>query len=446
MERPSLVRTSLAVLPAQIDFRVGEAALPVLLAYWFGIDLYYFAWAFFTFAGTLDFSAFQDSVLVPILAEERLLRREGLPRLRGAFLAYAWLLGGALALGMGLLALVWFGARYEGEELALAARLVPPFCLYLVAVSTRTFFGTLLVVERRFVPQPIASGLGMAANLGIIALGHEALGVALLPVAALAGELVAIAVLAWVVVRGLELRIHLCLDRPPALLRFGRLVASQVGGSAVTRINPVVDQMMASFAGFVGAGAILRNAGDVALLPTSLLQATLLPVLLSHLSEDFASGDHAGARRTVVRALGGVSAVLGAATAILWLVRGPLLRVVFLRGEMDAAGVDKMIALFPYYLVGLVPFGALLVLARAHIALKNSRIMLSMGVVNAACNALFDAVLLKVIGLEGIALATSAMHTVVAVVFWFRFEARITALAAAKAAPAEEPSADAKVA
>src|SRR5690606_27153061 len=128
---------------------------------------------------------------------------------------------------------------------------------------------------------------------------------------------------------------------------------------------------------------MLRYSGDVALLPTSLVQAALLPVLLSHLADDFARRDLERFEKTIVRALGAVTAVLLTATALLWVVRAPLLRFVFLRGEMDEAGVDKMVALLPYHLVGLAPFGALLVLARAHVALKNSSIMLSMGLLNA---------------------------------------------------------------
>jgi hypothetical protein len=38
-------------------------------------------------------------------------------------------------------------------------------------------------------------------------------------------------------------------------------------------------------------------------------------------------------------------------------------------------------------------------------------------------------------GLEGIALATSVMHLVVAVVFWIRFESKLASVRAAPALP-----------
>ncbi len=130
-------------------------------------------------------------------------------------------------------------------------------------------------------------------------------------------------------------------------------------------------------------------------------------------------------RATVQRSLAWSVGLLAAASLLVYAVRAPLLRAIFLRGEMDAAGVDRMIEILPYHLVGIAPFGALLVLARAHVALKNSRIMISMGVLNASMNVIFDVVLVKAIGLRGIALSTSLTHLVVAVVFWFRLEAAL---------------------
>lgn len=427
--KPSLLRSTLLVMPALVVFRTGEMFLPIVLAYWFGrtdaMDVYFFAWAVFSFAGSLVFSAFKDSPLVPVLAEERLARPKEVPPLIGSVLVHTWIIGGALAVAIGALALGWFAFRYEGPDFTLAAWMVLPFTLYLVVMATRTFFGALLTVERQFVVQPIASGLGMVVNIAVLALGHARVGVPLVPVAALAGELVVTAILAWFSLRIVGVKIELGLARPPALARAARLIAHEVGGGAVTRVNPVVDQLMAGLAGIIGAGTMLRYSGDVALVATSLLQAALLPVLLSHLSDDFARRDLATFRRTVVRSLVTVTALLVATTALMWIFRAPILRGVFLHGEMDVEGVDRMIRLLPYHLVGLAPFGALLVLARAHVALKNSEIMIGMGLLNAGCNAVFNVVLLKLMGLEGIALSTSCVHLAIAVIFWFRFESRL---------------------
>lgn len=443
--RRSIARTALLVLPAQVGFRALEATLPLLYAFWFGrgdaTDIYMSSWAVFAFAGSLVFSMHQDSSLVPILTEERLHRPGGLPRLRGSILAHTWVIGGAIALLVGAFALGLFRYRYSDASFALAARMVPPFCLVLVAMSTRTFFSTLCVVERQFFIQPIASFCGMVVNVALLATTHRSIGIAFVPFASLAGEVLAAGVLAFYAIQKLGLRVSLGFERSPALLAVARLASSEVGGGAVTRVNPVVDQMMAALTGVLGGVTLLRLSNDVATLPTSLVQAALLPVLISHLAEDFARRELGTLKRTVVRALLSVGGVLLVLSVILFLVREPLLKLVYLHGEMDPAGVARMTRIFPYHLVGLAPFGALLVLARAHVATKNGRIMLSMGIINAVTNAVGNVVLMRFLGLEGIALSTSLVQLVIAVVFWFRFQTRLDELRTPRSLDVDEKAA-----
>ncbi|MGH7298776.1 MAG: lipid II flippase MurJ [Polyangiaceae bacterium] len=428
-ERRSIARTTLLLLPLQVVSRGVEALLPLALALWFGrnevTDVYYFAWAVFALAGSLVFSAFQDSAVVPILTEVKLERPGELAVVRGSLLAHTLAVGGALAALVGVAAGGWFSLRYAGGARAFALWMVAPFCLYLVALAVKTFLASMLNADHRYVPQPVAAAVGALVTLGVIAMGRGVLSIVAVPCGSLAGEVAA----AWVLAasaRAAGLGMRPTFARPEAVRRIARLVASEVGGSAVTRINPVVDQLMAAFAAVTGGGTLLKLSGDVATVPTSLLQAALLPVLLTHLSEDFARGDVAAVRRTVGRAVAVVVAVLAVAAAVLWLVRRPLLHLVFGHGAMDWAGVERMSRLLPYHLVGLAAFGVLLVLARAHVAAQNSRIMLGMGVLNAALNAGLNFALLPVLGLEGIALSTSLTYLVVALVFAWRLRGALS--------------------
>ncbi|HEY1956536.1 MAG TPA: lipid II flippase MurJ [Polyangiaceae bacterium] len=442
MKRPSLVRTSLVLLAAQVVFRGGDAALPLLLAMWFGrssaTDVYFFSWAAFAFAGSLVFSVYQDSAIVPILTDLRVRgdRDELAAKTRGSLLAHTLVLGGALSAVIGMLAVGTFAMRYDGADLALAAKMVPLFCLYLVALSVRTFLVAVLNAEHRYLAHPMAGAASIAVTIGMIAALHRSAGMLVVPAAALAGELVSIGILGQLTIGNLGLKMPLTFERPEPVMRFVKLAASETGGGALTRINPVFDQLMAGFAAVMGGGTLLRYSSDVSSVLTSLLQASLLPVLLSVLSQEAASAGRDGEfRGTVNRSLAWSFGLLAAASALVYAIRGPLLRAVFLRGEMDAGGVDRMIEILPYHLVGIAPFGALLVLARAHVALKNSRIMLSMGVLNASLNILFDVALVKPLGLRGLALSTSLTHTAVAVVFWLRLESALKTSAARASVP-----------
>jgi putative peptidoglycan lipid II flippase len=151
-----------------------------------------------------------------------------------------------------------------------------------------------------------------------------------------------------------------------------------------------------------------------------LLSSTFLSVLLSHLAAAGADGRRFELRRTVVRSALAVGALFGVLALALCAVRVPLVALIYGRGVMDAAGLARVAHLLPYHMIGLVPGGILLVLVRAHVSLGNSRILVSMGALNAGANLVLNLVLVRVLGLEGIALATSGVNVVVAWVFWIR--------------------------
>jgi putative peptidoglycan lipid II flippase len=430
MTSRSLSAILLRLAPLSLLARGGEALLPVLLAAWFGrsraTDVYWFCWACFTLAGSLVFSAYQDSALIPIVVGERAAAPARLPALIGALTGNTLAYGSGLAVVVALATLGGLRLRYTGEDLVLALELAPPLALGLVALSLRTCYGAVLSAEHAFAIVPAASALAMASNLALVGATRGALGVRAIPLGALAGELVAVVVLIRALIRrGLWARPTLA--RPEALERFRRLVGFEVVGNAITRLNPVIDQWIAGLAGVIGGGTLLRYAGDLALTPTSILQAVLLSVLMSRLAAlhtaDLRDRVAATLRATLLTTAG----FLVVCAAAIYVVRGPLTRIVYLHGAMDEAAVEQMTALLPWYLVGLVPFGALLVLARTHVAVQNSRIMRSMGLLNATLNLGLDAALVGPLGLRGIALATSITHAVVAVVFWWRLRPLLAA-------------------
>ncbi len=421
--RPALARTALALLPIQIVFRGGEAAWPLLLAAWFGrtpaTDLYFLFAAVYVFAGALLAGAFQDSALTPVLLDVERRAPAELPRVADAVLGHVLAGAAMVAFATGAVAAAAFALFGSRPLLGLALTLVPSFSLYLVAVAVRGFQVGLLNARGRYTAHPVASGLGMATAIALVAYARSRLGIAIVPVSLLAGELVAIIVLAQVIQRHLGLRLVPSLKRPAPVRRLFSLLGYEVVGNAVTRVNPVIDQLVAGLAPVAGAGTVLRFSADVASLPNSLLQATLFPALLSRLSLE-AAGSREEFRSTLGKALFWVSAVLTVTTALLIAARGPLFRLLFLHGEMDADGIRRMVEIAPYALVGVPPFGALLVLARAHVALQNGRIMLTIGILNASLNALLDLCLYPLLGLGGILLATSLVHAAIAAALWVR--------------------------
>jgi putative peptidoglycan lipid II flippase len=427
-----ILRTALTLLPVQLVLRGAEAVMPLLLAAWFGrsptTDVYFVAFAFFQLVGSLLFGAFQDSAIVPILIETKQKGKAEFSSVLGSLFAHTLLVGVILGVSSALVGAVSIGFLYRGAELKVGLYMVPLLAGSLVLMGIRGLFEAWLVAEQRYFAAPVARSFGVATMLGLVAAFHARGGILVLPAATLFGEMVSIVALWFVTFATQRAPLSLNLSRPEPVRRLGRLVGSEVAGGAVTRVNPLIDQLVAAIAGVVGGGTLLRYSMDVALAPTTLLQAVLFPVLLSQLSREVAEGRVDRFRSTLLRSLLTVTVLLSAAEALLIVFRVPLLRLAFLHGAMDAAGVDRMAHLFPYHVLGLAPFGALLVLARAHVALKNSRIMISMGALNAALNAFFNLLLVRFMGLEGIALSTSLVHLFVAAVFFLRLETGVQRL------------------
>jgi putative peptidoglycan lipid II flippase len=422
--RLPLARTALRLLPIQILFRGGEALWPLLLAAWFGrspaTDTYFLCAALYVFAGSLITGAFQDSALVPVLLEVEAREPSAMPRVAGAVLGHTFAIAGALSVVLGGVAAVGFAWTRSGPSLRLALVLVALYSLWLVAVAARAFFVGLLNAHRRFTAHPVAAGAGMAVTIGVVAALKGPLGVAVVPLALLVGEGLSALLLVRFARTALGLTLRPSLERPDPVPRLFSLLGFEVVGNTVTRINPVVDQLMAGLSPLLGAGTVLRYAMEVASLPNSVMQAALYPVLLSRFSLEGTAPDRAAFRRTLRQALLWVVLLLVVVSALLICFRAPVFRLLFLRGEMDAAGVARMAEVAPYALAGVPSFGALLVLARAHVALQNGRIMLPVGVLNAALNALLNLALFPFLGLAGIALATSLVHTAVALVLGWR--------------------------
>ncbi len=421
-EPPSLGRTMLLLAPAQIVFRGLEAAMPLLFAAWFGrseaTDRYYFLASVVTFFASIVVSSFQDSAVIPVMAEVRSRQSNEVGRFTAAVVARTVRIGCVIA---AVTFVVAFGyVTYKVSNLKMALLESAGFGVWLLMVSYRASLAGCFQGMGWLVVPTVATGTGSAFALVLLWFVRARFGIASAPYAFAVGELAAIVTLeaAWKRRFGATafgLRAH-----HEAADKFFRLAGLESIGSMVTRINPVVDQAMAQRTG-EGSATMFKYAGDVASVPTSILQAVLFTPLLSRLSHVAVRRDYRKFRSLVVQSLIGTAVFGLALSALLAWVREPLLRVLFFHGTMDEAGLSVLVAILPYALVGVVPFAWLLVLARAHVALQNQRIMVPLGVLNASLNVLFNLILVRSLGVRGLALATALVHTCIAAIFFYQF-------------------------
>jgi hypothetical protein len=212
---PALARTALILLPLHAIFRGGEALLPLFLAAWFGrseqTDLYYLLAAYFVFAGAIVTGAFQDSAVVPVLIEVEAREPARFAAIAGALLGHTLVIGAAVAGGMGAIAAVI--ALVVSPAAGLALELVGVMSLALVAASVRSFYVGLLNARSVFHAHPVASGTGMAVTFAVLYAGR-AMGVGVVPVGLLAGELMSVSLLTIFARKALKTGLSPTLARP----------------------------------------------------------------------------------------------------------------------------------------------------------------------------------------------------------------------------------------
>lgn len=193
--------------------------------------------------------------------------------------------------------------------------------------------------------------------------------------------------------------------REPRFREIARLMPPLLVGSAIGNVNSLVDRAVGSTLGD-GAITALSYGWRLVNLPETLLIASLLVPLYPALGA--AAGNHPEVRRLVSRGLSVTVTILIPLTLVLMVAALPLARVAYGRGEFTDDDVRATAVAIIWYAPALVAMGVRQVLVSTSYALGDSRAPVLVSLAAMAINVVGDLVLAPVMGLAGIALATSA--------------------------------------
>ena len=165
----------------------------------------------------------------------------------------------------------------------------------------------------------------------------------------------------------------------PGLRQVGRLLGPRLFGQSAWQINMIA---IASFASLLGNGAVAANgyALQLMLLPHGLIALSMGTVMFPQLARYYAAGDIPALRAA---ALGGVRSVLFLALplgALLAILRLPVLRLLYQRGQFDAVSTALTAGALGYYALGLVAFAAAEILVRTFYAMRDTRTPVYVGI------------------------------------------------------------------
>jgi putative peptidoglycan lipid II flippase len=192
----------------------------------------------------------------------------------------------------------------------------------------------------------------------------------------------------------------------PGVRKARNLAGPRLGGFAVAKVNVMVDRVFASWLG-EGYVSCLSYAQRVFEIPSAILATTLGRIFVPVVSEYSASGAKEKIREFVSKAIRAVGFVAIPLAIIFFVFRTPIIGFLFQRGGFDAGDTHLTASAFLFYDVGLVAVSFNFVLMSIFFALQDTVTPLKIGLVCAPLNVILDMILMRLLGLGGIALATS---------------------------------------
>jgi putative peptidoglycan lipid II flippase len=200
--------------------------------------------------------------------------------------------------------------------------------------------------------------------------------------------------------------------RDPGVRWVGRLMLPGILAFAVTQINVLVDTLLATTLA-EGSVTALRLGNRIAIQPLGIFGVAIttaaLPTLAAHAAKkdrDKLVEDFAFSERLIL-------AFLIPSGIALMVLATPIIRLLFERGEFTAARSTPMTAqaLF-YYTIGLFSYGGMKAVVQAFYSMKDTVTPMKVAILNVCLNIALNLILVRYLGLIGLALATSVSSIV----------------------------------
>ena len=414
ISRAAVLVTGLTAVSTVLGF-----ARDVVVAAVFGagaaLDAYFVAQGLMNIVLGLIAWAMARSV-TPVTAREAAVEQDRCPGHRGfdVALTTTMVVLGLAGVAMGVLAgpvTTLLAPGFEGEQADLARYLTRIVLVATVLVAGTDLLASLAQAHGRFTwssLQGVPFNLVMIAAAGLFGPRY---GITALAVGYVVGSAARL-LLQLPPVRALGTRVRPSLRlRDPGFREIARLVPPMIVGNAVVNINTLVDRAVGSTLED-GAITALSYGWRLVDLPETLLIASLLVPLYPALSAS--AGNTPELRRLVGRGLSVTVTVLAPLCALFVVAAGPLVDAAFGHGAFDAEDTAATAVAVAWYAPALLALGCRQVVVRASYALGDSRGPVVVALLAMVVNVAGDLVLAPLMGLAGIAAATTASLVVAA--------------------------------
>lgn len=293
---------------------------------------------------------------------------------------------------------------FEGEQAELAVMLTRIVLLATVLIAGTDLLAALAQAHGRVIWSSLQGVPFNIIMIGAAGLFGPRYGIQALAVGFVVGSAARL-LLQLPPIRALGMRVRPGLDlRQPGFREIASLMPPLLVGSAIANVNSLVDRAVGSTLGD-GAITALSYGWRLVNLPETLLIASLLVPLYPALGAT--AGNLPEVRRLVSRGLSVTVTILVPLTLVLMVAALPLAQVAYGRGEFTTDDVAATAVAMLWYAPALVAMGVRQVLVSTSYALGDTRAPVLVSVAAMVINVTGDILLAPVMGVAGVALATS---------------------------------------
>jgi putative peptidoglycan lipid II flippase len=371
-----------------------------------------------------------NQALVPTLIRVR--EREGRERaqeLLSSSMLWICLLLIAASLGMALGAQGFFpliASHYSAAKLSLSIHLFYALLPVVLLTGVATNCTAVLNTSERFaLPALAPAAISLAIIAGVLLLGRR-LGIWAIVYANLVGSLIHVVLVAGMMEsHGYRFRLRwygMTEATREVIRQYGPVLLSSVVASG----GLLVDQSMAAMlpAGSVSALAYANRFVSVVL---TLLAGAVSTAIVPHFSRMVAYQDWAGCRHTL-RTWGGLTALISVPIAIVLIAASQwLVRIAFQRGAFGVRDTAVVAPVLAMYAMQIPFFVTSRVFYRFLVAMRRTDLILYCGLLNLVLDIGLNLILMRWMGVAGIALATS-LWTVSTFFFLWHWSRRLLAV------------------
>lgn len=199
-------------------------------------------------------------------------------------------------------------------------------------------------------------------------------------------------------------------------------------GSSINQLNMVVDRRIASSLG-TGAISTLNYASKISDSIYALFVTTITTVMYPTLTKQAADKNFDAMNETVTEIMNTVIMIVIPATVGLMVLSEPVVRLFYGRGQFDEFAIQITSSVMYYYALGTIAYGLRDVLTRTFYALEDSITPVLSGVLAVASNIYFNLKFAPIMGVVGLAIATSLSALVAVIVMSFSLYKKLPSIA-----------------